>query len=63
MMPLGEAAINPVPRQNIEANVREAAAPLLDEVGIAALMPGGGHGIAGSFNLSNVELYAYPAAR
>ena len=34
-LPLGEAAINPVPRQNIEANVREAAAPLLDEVGIA----------------------------
>ena len=43
--------------------VRNPDLTRVDEVGIAALMPGGGHGIAGSFNLSNVELYAYPAAR
>jgi hypothetical protein len=35
----------------------------VDEVGVAMLMPGGGHGIAGSANLSNVELFAYPAGR
>lgn len=35
----------------------------VDEVGLAMLSPGGGHGIAGSANLSNVELYAYPTAR
>lgn len=36
---------------------------MVDEVGLAMLMPGGGHGIAGSANLSNVELFAYPVAR
>ena len=35
----------------------------VDEVGLAMLSPGGGHGIAGSANLSNVELYAYPVPR
>jgi hypothetical protein len=35
----------------------------VDEVGVAMLSPGGGHGIAGSANLSHVELYAYPVAR
>jgi len=35
----------------------------VDEVGVAMLAPGGGHGIAGSVNLSNVELFAYPVAR
>jgi hypothetical protein len=35
----------------------------VDEVGVAMLSPGGGHGIAGSANLSNVELYAYPVPR
>jgi hypothetical protein len=30
----------------------------VDEVGLISLQPGGGHGIAGSFNLSTVELYA-----
>src|SRR5215510_12827483 len=33
---------------------------MVDEVGLAMLSPGGGHGIAGSANLSNVELFAYP---
>jgi hypothetical protein len=35
----------------------------VDEVGLAMLSPGGGHGIAGSANLSNVELFAYPVRR
>jgi hypothetical protein len=35
----------------------------IDEVGLASLAPGGGHGIAGSFNLSTVELYAKATAR
>ncbi|HTG72225.1 MAG TPA: hypothetical protein VMB70_00560 [Terriglobia bacterium] len=36
---------------------------MVDEVGLAMLLPGGGHGIAGSANLSNVELFAYPIPR
>ena len=35
----------------------------VDEVGLAMLAPGGGHGIAGSANLSTVELFAYPVPR
>jgi hypothetical protein len=35
----------------------------VDEVGVAMLSPGGGHGIAGSVNLSTVELFAYPVPR
>ena len=35
----------------------------VDEVGLAMLSPGGGHGIAGSANLSNVELFAYAVPR
>jgi hypothetical protein len=35
----------------------------VDEVGLVTLAPGGGHGIAGSANLSNVELYARPVPR
>ena len=35
----------------------------VDEIGLAMLAPGGGHGIAGSANLSNVELFAYPVPR
>jgi hypothetical protein len=35
----------------------------VDEFGLAMLSPGGGHGIAGSANLSNVELFAYPIPR
>jgi hypothetical protein len=44
----------------------EVASPDLrrvDEVGVAMLAPGGGHGIAGSANLSTVELFAYPIPR
>jgi hypothetical protein len=35
----------------------------VDEVGLAMLSPGGGHGIAGSANLSTVELFAHPVPR
>jgi hypothetical protein len=35
----------------------------VDEVGLAMLSPGGGHGIAGSANLSTVDLFAYPMPR
>ncbi|MBI2149706.1 MAG: hypothetical protein HYU27_03760 [Acidobacteria bacterium] len=35
----------------------------VDEVGLAALAPGGGHGIAGSANLSTVELFARAVPR
>jgi hypothetical protein len=35
----------------------------VDEVGLATLSPGGGHGIAGSANLSTVDLFAYPVPR
>jgi len=34
--------------------------PKLDEVGLAILAPGSGHGFSGSANLSKVDLYAYP---
>jgi hypothetical protein len=35
----------------------------VDEVGLATLSPGGGHGIAGSANFSTVELFANPVPR
>lgn len=35
----------------------------VDEIGMAALQPSGGHGIAASGNLSNVEVYAKPVPR
>jgi hypothetical protein len=35
----------------------------VEEVGVAMLSPGGGHGIAGSANLSTVELFANPVPR
>jgi hypothetical protein len=35
----------------------------VDEVGLATLAPGGGHGIAGSANLSHVDVFAYSSPR
>jgi hypothetical protein len=35
----------------------------VDDVGLASLAPGGGHGIAGSMNLSTVELFAKAVPR
>lgn len=35
----------------------------VDEVGLATLAPGGGHGVTASANFSHVELFAYPVPR
>jgi hypothetical protein len=35
----------------------------VDEIGMAYLAPGGGHGTASSINLSDVEVYAKPVPR
>ena len=35
----------------------------VDEIGMANLAPSGGHGISGSVNLSDVEVYAKPVPR
>ena len=35
----------------------------IDEVDFVDLAPGGGHGIAGAFNLSALELHAKPVSR
>ena len=43
--------------------VRNPDLTKIDEVGFADLAPGGGHGIAGAFNLSALELYAKPVPR
>jgi len=45
------------------AEVRDPELRKVDEVGLTTLAPGGGHGIAGSANLSTVELFAYPVSR
>jgi hypothetical protein len=42
----------------VMAEVKNPDLGRIDEVGLASLAPGGGHGIAGSFNLSTVELFA-----
>jgi len=47
----------------VGTEVRNPDLAKVDEVGLAMLIPGGGHGIAGSANLSNVELFAYPVPR
>jgi hypothetical protein len=43
--------------------VRNPDLAKVDGVGLAMLLPAGGHGIAGSANLSNVDLFAYPVPR
>jgi hypothetical protein len=43
--------------------VKSADLSKVDEVGLASLAPGGGHGIAGSANFSTVELFAKPVPR
>jgi hypothetical protein len=35
----------------------------VDEIGMAYLAPGGGHGTASSINLSDIEVYAKPVPR
>jgi hypothetical protein len=55
-------ALDPV-KVIVGTEVRNPDLAKVDEVGLAMLAPGGGHGIAGSANLSNVELFAYPVPR
>ena len=43
--------------------VRNPDLSRVDEVGLAVLQPGGGHGVAGSANFSHVDLFAYPVPR
>ena len=55
-------ALDPV-KVIVGTEVRNPDLSKVDEVGVAMLTPGGGHGIAGSANLSNVDLFAYPVPR
>jgi hypothetical protein len=55
-------ALDPV-RVVVLTEVVNPSLRMVDEVGVAALSPGGGHGIAASANLSTVELFAYPVPR
>lgn len=42
----------------VMTEVRDPNLTRVDEVGLVSLAPGGGHGTAGSFNLSTVEMFA-----
>ena len=42
----------------VTSEVRNPDLSKVDEVGVVTLAPGGGHGVAGSANLSTVELFA-----
>src|SRR5262245_6364495 len=55
-------ALDPV-KVVVQTEVTNPNLRMVDEVGLAMLSPGGGHGIAGSANLSTVELFAYPMPR
>jgi hypothetical protein len=55
-------ALDPA-KVTVGTEVRSPDLSKVDEVGLAMLAPGGGHGIAGSANLSNVDLFAYPVPR
>jgi hypothetical protein len=47
----------------VGAEVKNPDLTKVDEIGMANLAPGGGHGTAGSINLSDVEVYAKPVPR
>lgn len=47
----------------VTSEVRNPDFSKVDEVGLVTLAPGGGHGIAGSANLSTVELFAKAVPR
>jgi len=47
----------------VTSEVKNPDLSKVDEVGLVTLAPGGGHGVAGSANLSTVELFAKPVAR
>jgi hypothetical protein len=55
-------ALDPV-KVVVQTEVTNPNLRTVDEVGLAMLTPAGGHGIAGSANLSTVELFAYPVPR
>lgn len=47
----------------VTSEVKDPNLSQVDEFGLVSLQPGGGHGIAGSFNLSTLELYAKAVPR
>jgi hypothetical protein len=47
----------------VTSEVRNPDLTRVDEVGLVTLAPGGGHGVAGSANLSTVELFANTVPR
>jgi hypothetical protein len=47
----------------VTSEVKDPDLSKVDEVGLVTLAPAGGHGIAGSANLSTVELFAKPVPR
>ena len=47
----------------VTSEVKNPDLSRVDEVGVATLAPGGGHGVAGSANLSTVELFAKAVPR
>jgi hypothetical protein len=47
----------------VTTEVKDPDLSKVDEVGVVTLAPGGGHGIAGSANLSTVELFAKAVPR
>ena len=47
----------------VTSEVKNPDLSKVDEVGVATLAPGGGHGVAGSANLSTVELFAKAVPR
>jgi hypothetical protein len=47
----------------VRAEVYNPDLSRVDEVGLATLSPGGGHGVAGSANMSHLEVFAYPTPR
>jgi hypothetical protein len=55
-------ALDPV-KVVVLTEVKDPDLRKVDEVGLATLAPGGGHGIAGSANLSTVELFAKAVPR
>jgi hypothetical protein len=55
-------ALDPM-KVTVGTEVRNPDLAKVDAVGLVMLAPGGGHGIAGSANLSNVDLFAYPVRR
>jgi hypothetical protein len=47
----------------VTSEVKDPDLSKVDEIGLVTLAPAGGHGIAGSANLSTVELFAKPVPR